>query len=46
MEVPREQGAPDRYEQNAELLNLLTKSATFYQKQLIEHEQKIKRLTT
>ena len=42
MEVPREQGAPDRYEQNAELLNLLTKSATFYQRQLIEHEQKNK----
>lgn len=42
MEVPREQGAPDRYEQNADLLNQLTQSATFYQKQLIEHEQKSK----
>lgn len=42
MEVPREQGAPDRYEQNADLLNQLTLSATFYQKQLIEHEQKAK----
>lgn len=28
MEVPREQGAPDRYEQNADLLNQLTQSAT------------------
>jgi len=42
MEVPREQGAPDRYEQNADLLNQLTQSATFYQRQLIEHEQKPK----
>jgi DNA primase len=42
MEVPREQGAPDRYEQNADLLNQLTLSATFYQKQLIEHELKSK----
>lgn len=42
MEVPREQGAPDRYEQNADLLNQLTQSATFYQRQLIEHEQKSK----
>lgn len=40
MEVPREQGAPDRYEQNAELLNLLSKSATFFQRQLIEHPDK------
>ncbi|EAQ66521.1 DNA primase [Marinomonas sp. MED121] len=42
MEVPREQGAPDRYEQNADLLNQLTQSASFFQKQLIENEQKTK----
>ena len=42
MEIPREQGAPDRYEQNADLLNQLTQSATFFQRQLIEHEQKAK----
>ncbi|RBO84840.1 DNA primase [Marinomonas aquiplantarum] len=42
MEVPREQGAPDRYEQNAELLKRLSESATFYQRQLIEHPDKLK----
>lgn len=42
MEVPREQGAPDRYEQNSALLNLLTQCATFYQRQLIEHNLKQK----
>ncbi|MCZ2721154.1 CHC2 zinc finger domain-containing protein [Marinomonas sp. 15G1-11] len=40
LEVPREQGAPDRYEQNAGLLKVLTESATFFQKQLISHPDK------
>ncbi|GAB3477378.1 DNA primase [Marinomonas epiphytica] len=42
MEVPKEQGAPDRYEQNAELLKRLSESAQFYQQQLITHPQKAK----
>ncbi|TBR43480.1 DNA primase [Marinomonas agarivorans] len=42
LEVPREQGAPDRYEQNAELLDLLSKSATFYQQQLIKSPEKLR----
>lgn len=42
MEVPREQGAPDRYEQNAELLKRLSESATHFQEQLVSHEQKDK----
>lgn len=42
MEVPREQGAPDRYEQNAELLNRLSECATYFQRQLIEHSHKEK----
>ncbi|BFM50816.1 DNA primase [Marinomonas sp. THO17] len=42
MEVPREQGAPDRYEQNAELLKRLSESSTFFQRQLIEHPDKRK----
>ena len=42
MEVPREQGAPDRYEQNAELLKRLTESATHFQEQLVSHAQKEK----
>lgn len=40
MEVPREQGAPDRYEQNAELLKRLSESAQFFQAQLIQHPDK------
>ncbi|MCV2401540.1 DNA primase [Marinomonas sp. C2222] len=42
MEVPREQGAPDRYEQNAELLKRLSESSQFYQAQLIQHPDKKK----
>ncbi|MFT2097367.1 DNA primase [Marinomonas sp. 2405UD66-6] len=42
MEVPREQGAPDRYEQNAELLKRLSESSQFYQEQLIKHPDKKK----
>lgn len=42
MEVPREQGAPDRYEQNAELLKRLSESATHFQEQLVSHAQKDK----
>jgi DNA primase len=42
MEVPREQGAPDRYEQNAELLKRLSESAQFYQQQLTQHPDKKK----
>jgi len=42
LEVPRDQGAPDRYEQNAGLLNVLTESATFYQTQLTTHPDKDK----
>lgn len=42
MEVPREQGAPDRYEQNAELLKRLSESSQFYQKQLTQHPDKKK----
>ncbi|MBJ7537017.1 DNA primase [Marinomonas transparens] len=42
MEVPREQGAPDRYEQNAELLKRLSESSQFYQEQLIKSPQKTK----
>lgn len=42
MEVPREQGVPDRYEQNAELLKRLSESATFFQDQLTQHSQKDK----
>ncbi len=42
MEVPREQGAPDRYEQNAELLKRLSESSQFYQKQLTQHSDKKK----
>ncbi len=42
MEVPREQGAPDRYEQNAELLKRLSESATFFQRQLLESSHKDK----
>ena len=42
MEVPREQGAPDRYEQNAELLKRLSESATFFQRQLLESPHKDK----
>lgn len=40
MEVPREQGAPDRYEQNAELLKRLSESSQFFQEQLIKHPDK------
>ncbi|MBR7887505.1 DNA primase [Marinomonas sp. A79] len=42
MEVPREQGAPDRYEQNAELLKRLSESSQFYQQQLTQHPDKKK----
>ncbi|TPE54964.1 DNA primase [Maribrevibacterium harenarium] len=42
MEVPREQGIPDRYEQNAGLLNCLAESATFFQQQLVTHSDKAK----
>ncbi|REG84890.1 DNA primase [Marinomonas pollencensis] len=42
MEVPRDQGAPDRYEQNAELLKRLSESAQFYQQQLTQHPDKKK----
>ncbi|ETX10458.1 DNA primase [Marinomonas ushuaiensis DSM 15871] len=42
MEVPREQGAPDRYEQNAELLKRLSESSQFYQEQLTQHPDKKK----
>ncbi len=42
LEVPRDQGAPDRYEQNAGLLNILTQSATFFQQQLTTHPDKEK----
>lgn len=42
MEVPKEQGAPDRYEQNAELLKRLSESAQFYQQQLTQSPHKIK----
>ncbi|ETI61763.1 DNA primase [Marinomonas profundimaris] len=42
MEVPREQGTPDRYEQNAELLKRLSESAQFYQQQLTQHPDKKK----
>ncbi|SBS28734.1 DNA primase [Marinomonas spartinae] len=40
LEVPREKGAPDRYEQNAELLKRLSESAHFFQEQLIKHPDK------
>ncbi|MCO4785494.1 MAG: DNA primase [Marinomonas atlantica] len=42
LEVPRDQGAPDRYEQNAELLKRLSESATFFQEQLVKHPTKEK----
>ncbi|MGB3600535.1 MAG: DNA primase [Marinomonas sp.] len=42
MEVPRDQGAPDRYEQNAELLKRLSESSQFYQEQLTQHPDKKK----
>ena len=42
MEVPRDQGAPDRYEQNAELLKRLSESSQFYQEQLTQHAEKKK----
>lgn len=42
MEVPKEQGAPDRYEQNAELLKRLSESSQFYQEQLTQHPDKKK----
>ena len=42
MEVPKEQGAPDRYEQNAELLKRLSESAQFYQQQLTQSTHKSK----
>lgn len=42
MEVPRDQGAPDRYEQNAELLKRLSESSQFYQEQLTQSTEKKK----
>jgi DNA primase (EC 2.7.7.-) len=42
LEVPKEKGAPDRYEQNAELLKRLTESAHFFQSQLTQSQFKKK----
>ncbi|TDO98184.1 DNA primase [Marinomonas balearica] len=42
LEVPKEKGAPDRYEQNAELLKRLTESAHFFQSQLTQSPSKKK----
>ena len=42
MEVPREQGVPDRYEQNSELLKRLSECATYFQEQLTQSPHKDK----
>lgn len=42
LEVPREKNAPDRYEQNAALLKLLSDCSQHFQQQLTRHSQKEK----